>query len=1535
MWELRPVTSRATVDDAMKISEAAQITDDGRMVIPDGIDFNVEQRAQAKKMGNLGRMGRSHRGLLDADDTNQRDGPGRMRRAPGAAVSSMTRAEKMALMERVGRSHRGLLDVATATTTGASASRSAEEKLPQAASRWNSDELRECRADGLSCSSKDSPGKLRRQMVASAASSTGEPSSSPEARVVAELLLLEAEWLMVETKRLMATELKMREAEVLTGEDDIALKSAASKEGAGKLAGKQRHPRPGMGGQGAASQPVCTGMDAVTHMQIGVAVDGPAIAIAGSSARESTGLDPSTLEARQLVLEASWLMLKAEKMPEDTMLGSSRQVERAEVPKATASKSKPGRAVHPRAERAEDLSAPSIPQSTLRVRLMSAHPTVSEAQRLPRLDSDGLDSYRAELRQERLRDGKGAVDGPGRLRCRTHAATDEMGCREVGQTKSLRARVAPLLGEATVSSAQKATAAPLDERNADRAEFRACVTSATKEWAGRTKRAVVAPSNLAGAAPRSVATTSSSRDGDIGQLLALPAAPSARPTSPALAVAPADGPPPVSLAVERMREDAKRLLLAAERVAPGTLTSIDGDLLPYASSSSALGAELEALREEVREELRSDKRASQATKDRPGRWQATRKVAKTVASSLANSVTAAARVLATNPLEDEEDRNDQARRLMERLRGKVVTDAIAHAASSLGAASSSGDNGGRACGDKRKHCDAEERAERSAAGRERAGKLRLRSRGAGEAEEGGRLRRTKQSLHVRRLKARIQGSMARCSDVDGASASDNGATDGQRGSNARGSGDAERMKARLAERRRSSINDAGGTGFVQRRSGSGGSGRCFSRSFASLPASAFRGSKVDEDAEDELADREGEKGGAGRFRSGRQGPKPATDERFRRTRQRMLARRLAKSIGAVGKKDADADEGNGQVATTSTAAAVRRLKKKLPEMASRSQAVSDGGTHPSLAPAYRISSSLSPEENVMRVQDELRALAKQVYEADKRRALRAAQCMTREDLLDGARAGLVVCVDGHAGVLLPPVLRPFWQRLLQSSAESRRQRRVFRIQFEHKAAPLEMELVHGLPPLGAASTSSIRQGARSLGSGRLAVPNAKSFVLKRDQDAYEARYVDAMLEADRAGARLLTQLACIDMGEEADFQRQMSARNLLGEEEVRSSLRPRVTLRVVAGGGAGKAVVQRRHSIEKAPSGRRMSYSCKNKGGARGGTAPSSVSLPAPHGNEQDKEGPEGAALNSARLRALESRLDRVDDLVAGMKDIKVRVKEAAKALPAPRRLPAPTPASCKPGESAALRKRPGKGASQGVHAGGGAGAPPKVEEALEKTAAPAPGLTSLPPLGRLPAPLQGALLTRRRRSSAAAAMKELQEARAKTETTDGQFYPQRAASSALDPPPGMALVSGAGSGADTGAGSGAGTGAGTGAGSGAGSGGSLARLGTRRQSVGLRLGIGGEASLTRMRMANAQAPLSTASSATAVVSSASASSSSSSSNARIGSTEGADDGSGNGPQRLTTRRMSTAADTMRALKEARSARDDPSEAVEDPTLLA
>ena len=183
--------------------------------------------------------------------------------------------------------------------------------------------------------------------------------------------------------------------------------------------------------------------------------------------------------------------------------------------------------------------------------------------------------------------------------------------------------------------------------------------------------------------------------------------------------------------------------------------------------------------------------------------------------------------------------------------------------------------------------------------------------------------------------------------------------------------------------------------------------------------------------------------------------------------------------------------------------------------------------------------------------------------------------------------------------------------------------------------------------------------------------------------------------------------------------------------------------------------------------------------------------------------------------------------------------------------------------------------------------------------------------------------------------MKELQEARAKTETTDGQFYPQRAASSALDPPPGMALVSGAGSGADTGAGSGAGTGAGTGAGSGAGSGGSLARLGTRRQSVGLRLGIGGEASLTRMRMANAQAPLSTASSATAVVSSASASSSSSSSNARIGSTEGADDGSGNGPQRLTTRRMSTAADTMRALKEARSARDNPSEAVEDPTLLA
>ena len=209
VWELRPVISRATVDDAMKISEAAQITDDGRMVIPDGIDFNVEQRAQAKKMGNLGRMGRSHRGLLDADDTNQRDGPGRMRRAPGAAVSSMTRAEKMALMERVGRSHRGLLDVVTATTTGASASRSAEEKLPQAASRWNSDELRECRADGLSCSSKESPGKLSRQMVASAASSTGEPSSSPEARVVAELLLLEAEWLMVETQRLRATERKL------------------------------------------------------------------------------------------------------------------------------------------------------------------------------------------------------------------------------------------------------------------------------------------------------------------------------------------------------------------------------------------------------------------------------------------------------------------------------------------------------------------------------------------------------------------------------------------------------------------------------------------------------------------------------------------------------------------------------------------------------------------------------------------------------------------------------------------------------------------------------------------------------------------------------------------------------------------------------------------------------------------------------------------------------------------------------------------------------------------------------------------------------------------------------------------------------------------------------------------------------------------------------------------------------------------------------------------------------------------------------
>ena len=44
VWELRPVISRATAVDALKISEAATITDDGRMIIPDGIDFNVEQR---------------------------------------------------------------------------------------------------------------------------------------------------------------------------------------------------------------------------------------------------------------------------------------------------------------------------------------------------------------------------------------------------------------------------------------------------------------------------------------------------------------------------------------------------------------------------------------------------------------------------------------------------------------------------------------------------------------------------------------------------------------------------------------------------------------------------------------------------------------------------------------------------------------------------------------------------------------------------------------------------------------------------------------------------------------------------------------------------------------------------------------------------------------------------------------------------------------------------------------------------------------------------------------------------------------------------------------------------------------------------------------------------------------------------------------------------------------------------------------------------------------------------------------------------
>ena len=1068
-------------------------------------------------------------------------------------------------------------------------------------------ESMDARADFLADSAnaeatKDGPGRRAgrdaRARGGSLAATQGEKTSglsAADARVAAEQVALEAEWLLAEAEKLAAANVTASGG----GFDDERAElrgagaSIATKDRPGRR--KEKRATKGAATKGSSTKSADTDDDEEEDAEV---------AWEAALAKEA--------KAKQLVLEARWLLLEAEKVPFDA--------DRDDQTSHRPSKDTPGR-------------------QTLKGRVapMVAPPSGSKAEKFS-LGSRDDERFDGDT-------GEATRDGPGR---KIHGGA--IGMKAPPRPMSMQAALPTIvptwttvekLGDASTSSSTS------KEFGTEREELRAeGATRASKDFcSNRHER----------------------KRGVIGSLLTMSAS---KPLSLSAAPAAADAELAVDAAATReaardaAKAEALRMMAAAEVLHAGTLNADEASWVDISKEADGPAADAVGSKKRTKGLRRQDTFAldlaagdsGETLKDRPERRGGKRtSVMAAVSNAAAAAVASTVKTLMTNALDAEEDREAHA---------QAVTDSLLN----------------RGAARARRAKDEEELMDRlgssSTNAKEKAGRVGKRigkKNDAAPLEAGDSLEplaRTKAKMRARGIAKAIAVRTGAAPPLGAGVSTSRVAT----GAGLKG----EELRTFLEERQQMRGKEktkhfkAGGATLSKSRSG------------------------ADEDLLIELADREGEKEGAGRRRRGSQsqslrdlfGGKGADDNTpLKRTKQAMKSRKVAARL-AEALSGAPSAVGLTQRSDPTTKSKLKNLLSKVAggavkesagtidprkglwttpswstfdqifEMMPRdSQARAEVAARQSLRVAETLYSRAEAKYDAdIKGADQMRQHVDEAYETKKKAALRRTACMTRAELLEVASAGGTIHVDGKSGRVLPPAKRGLVLKLFDALRITRPPTH-FIIKFEHKAVPIFMELL-------TRETSD----ADILGTG--VKPAAKTFYLEKQLETIEAAYefdkaaadhkveevkkafADARLDADRSAVQVLVRIEGIDVDGDEQFSPREKRESLIGKSNVMTTRSPDGMLTNGASGTNRKNM----HSVS-APPRRRLPNQKE--------------AAVAPSTRTEDQ---------TERLKKLEARIARnmvkregdMEARTSKTLEVKEKMREAARNMPAATRLPAP-----------------------------------------------------------------------------------------------------------------------------------------------------------------------------------------------------------------------------------------------------------------------
>ena len=990
-------------------------------------------------------------------------------------------------------------------------------------------------------------------------------------------------------------------------------------------------------------------------------------------------------------IEGAALLLIKQEVDDARQRLAELEQERAEVPKSRAGKERPVRTLAARVHDAME----SMPAAEL---------FLAEAAKAAKLTgrdrADRLDGW--------LESGTGASrEGPGRDR-------------------SLRMQLAKELRPPTPSHSSKLqeTGSHKDE---ERAEMRAVGSAATKEGAGRRREGGASLSAIASSMKRKLhearellAQLEEAERAEAQKLEAQKGRPTHVPMTESAALKVLEA---RSAALKQRVLEARQRLAELERAA-GAVDDGGSDVLvgmpPYALPNSEAGIQMQrdalcllleaerlmpgcsgGLSSELRlthfglVDRESEKKAdreewaavpSNATKEyisgRPGRYMAA--AAARVAGKM---LTSAIKAILTSDLDDEETRNAQASSLVHGL-----SEGLTHAFNLSGLADQ------RPRGSR----DEEERADRVGAQKERAGRLQRARPPTASVPLTVPLQQTRLAMQARKLGKALAGRLR----SDETSAESGGLTEGQGGMRDRTKRSPSEVRRSFAEKMKGSRKDLlSGAGV------NAAAPRCFKSTRPALRKGfSFRGKRIDDDALDELADREGEKVGAGRNRTKGSGVAwgPLVN-----TKKKIWVRKLAKKIGAASPPPPPILRQPGFDRSSSLIHAMLQPKTgSIWHMGSGSSGRASGrvslGDLPnqgsgrlwkagSAKTLLKTSSGKSlldlldkDEWEVARndtdMQEQLAGKAAEArketkaqvaetrYKLAMEAALEQTAALTFSELLalERSERPLHIVIEGFAGELLPAPRRTLLQRWGLRSVPM-----TVMLKMVHKDAPVKVELL-------TASTKN---------------PLAKPFRLKTVVDAANTARKNGMLAAEREAALVLSQLhkpSAITEDEESILEkRRFNLRRPLvresaplSDEYAKGEARKEKAPSVRKGGGptviapqrlfltnngSGKSLASTTDAQpSEAPKAEKALETLRLPEGADTSPELSRERSKPLSGDKAKRAEKQKAELNEKLKEKMPSRVDEIMARQEQVLDKKQQIQRAAKAMPAPGRMPAP-----------------------------------------------------------------------------------------------------------------------------------------------------------------------------------------------------------------------------------------------------------------------